>query len=61
MGATEYTLINTDGLAYTTASGTQYDTELPGPPSSSVPDGGTTIAMLGMGVVGLTILRRFAG
>jgi hypothetical protein len=45
--ATANTLIDTYGLAYTTASGTEYATELP----ASVPDGGMTAAILGLSLL----------
>jgi hypothetical protein len=58
MGATEYTLIDTGGLGYSTESGTQYLTQLPGNPTSSVPEGGFSLALLGMASAGLAFLRR---
>lgn len=57
VGADAYTLIDTAGLDYTTASGTTYDSQLPGNSPQGVPDGGMTCALVGFGLAFLGLLR----
>jgi VPDSG-CTERM motif len=58
LGLAENSDYGGSGLGTTGTVDAAFSWTLPGASSSSVPDGGTTIALLGMGVVGLAMLRR---